>query len=55
MWRKVYLSHVSLLQEQGHQLRSQSDLSCQVMAYQVGRRGQGGRRPIANTEIMRLM
>ena len=38
-----------------YRLRSQSDLSCQVMAYQVGRRGRGGRRAIANAEVMRLM
>ena len=55
MWRTFYLSHVPLLEEQDNQLRSQSDLSCQVMDYQVQRRGQGGGRLVANAEVMRLM
>ena len=55
MWRRVYLSPVPFLEEHDHQLRSQSDISCQVMDYQVGRRGRGGRMPITNDEVMRLM
>ena len=52
MWWRVYHSPITLIEEQDHQLRSQSDLSCQFMAYQVGRRG---RRPVGNAEVMRLM
>ena len=55
MCLRVYLSPLSLLEEQGHQLRSQSELSCQFMAFQVGRRGRGGRRLIENVKVMRLM
>jgi len=55
MWRRVYFSPVSSLEKQGYQLRSQSDLLCQVMAYRIGRGGRGGRRPVANAEVLRLM
>ena len=55
MWRRVYLSPVPLLEEKNHKLRYHSDIACQVMAYQIGRRGQGGRSPIENDEVMILI